>query len=85
MSEYNSSEEFQRHRADVFAREQAKEKDTVTPESKLKALLDKYIAKHSSTKEVRAMATAANRTADEQLNLSADLVEILEKIKSDLR
>lgn len=86
MSEYQSSEELQRHTADVFANKAAEKKvvDT-TDRSKLKKVLDIYIAKYKSTDTVRKMAKEAGRTAEQQLDLSAELVEILEKIKSDLR
>lgn len=86
MSEYNSSEELQRHSADVFARQQTKKAEaSVTETDKVKKVLDRYIAKHSSTKHIRTLAKESKRTADQQLDLSADLVEILEKIKSELR
>ena len=86
---YQSSEEFQRHKFNnpgVFASEKDKEAvKEVTPNEKVKKVLDRYIQKHSQTKNIRAMAKENNRTADQQLDLSADLVEILEKIKSELR
>ena len=87
MSEYQSSEELQRATRDTFvdktvgraAQEARTEKD------KLHAVLDKYIAKHSSTKSVRELSVENNNPADYQLDLSADIVEILEKIKNELR
>ena len=87
MNEYQSSEELQRTNRDTFidastkrdAQERRSEKDN------LHKVLDKYIAKHSSTKDVRSIAKELNRTADHQLNLSADIVEILETIKNELR
>lgn len=86
MSEYNSSEELQRHSADVFAREQVKKtEDTITERGRLKKILDKHIAQHEKTASVRKLAKSAGRTNDYQMDLSADLVEILEKIKSELR
>lgn len=87
MSDYISSEELQRHNADVFARNEAKKAETTpkTEKDKLVALLDAQIKKHSSTKSVRAMVKDSKKTADYQLDLSADIVEILEKIKSELR
>ena len=86
MNEYQSSEELQRANRDVFAIEAAKKaQENRTEKDKLHAVLDKYIAKHESTKAVREMAVTHKRTADYQLDLSADLVEILEKIKNELR
>lgn len=86
--EYQSSEEFQRHKlsAGVFEIDgKAPEAPEIKSVDKVKKVLDAYIKKHSNTKDVRDMAKANDRTAEEQLNLSADLVEILEKIKSELR
>lgn len=84
---YNSSEELQRHNAEVFASKQAEkeQKKRLTDKERLFAGLDKYIDKYSKTTSVRKMAKEAKRDADYQLDLSADIVEILEKIKSDLR
>ena len=84
---YNSSEELQRHNAEVFANKEAekKQKKQLTDKERLSANIDKYIEKYSKTTSVRKMAEEKNRTADYQLDLSADIVEILEKIKSDLR
>jgi hypothetical protein len=86
---YQSSEELQRHKYNnpgVFATDKDKEapKES-TALDKAKKIIDKYITKHSSTVFIRIMAKENKRTADQQLNLSADLVEILEKIKSELR
>ncbi len=86
-AEYQSSEELQRKNRDVFADEQAKknkQKDQ-TEQAKVKKVLDKYIEKHSKTSEVRKMAKEGERTAEAQLDLSAELVVILEKIKNELR
>jgi hypothetical protein len=86
MSEYISSEELQRHNADVFAGKTAKKKTVDTTETdKVKKVLGIYIAKHSATINVREEAKNNNRTAEYQLDLSADLVIILQKIKSELR
>jgi len=86
---YQSSEEFQRHKYNnpgVFATDKEKEAPKeVSSADKVKKVLDKYIEKHSKTQNIRAMAKENNRTADQQLDLSADLVEILEKIKKELR
>lgn len=87
MAEYQSSEEFQRTSRGAFTDAAAsKEKqEQETEKQKLQKVLDVYIAKHGSTKAVRAMAKDSKRSADYQLDLSADLVEILEKIKKELR
>lgn len=86
-SDYQSSEELQRHNADVFSLNvnQKKKEENKTEKDKLRQVLDKYIAKHNSTKSVREMSVEHDRDATYQLDLSADLVEILEKIKSELR
>ena len=87
MGEYNSSEEIQRKNRDTFTDESAKKaaKEQRTEKDKLHKVLDKHIAKYSSTKEVRAMAKANEKSAEHQLDVSADVVEILEKIKNELR
>lgn len=91
MNGYNSSEEFRRHRsADVFIEEQRQQEATVVPEiDRLKGALDVYIDIHSTTKAVRELAKTSKGVekygADYQLDLSADIVLILEKIKSELR
>lgn len=85
--EYHSSEQIQQRNRDVFASEQAKknkEKDR-TVKDKIHKVLDQYIDKHSKTSEVRKMAKEGERTAEAQLDLSADIVVILEKIKNELR
>lgn len=84
---YNSSEELQRHNAEVFASKEAdrQRKKQLTDKERLISGLDKYIEKYSKTTSVRKMAEEKKRTADYQLDLSADIVEVLEKIKSDLR
>lgn len=85
--EYESSEQLQRsHAADVFAQEEAKAKKAATSETdRLRGMLDKYIEQHSSTTAVRAAAKKNERTNEYQMDLSADLVEMLEKIKKSLR
>lgn len=87
MSDYTSSEELQRANRDVFAIENAKKaaEQRRSEKDKLHAVLDKYMKKHESTKTVREMAVEHKRTAEYQLDLSADIVEILEKIKNELR
>lgn len=87
IAEYQSSEELQRRNRDTFvdkATEKAA-KDQRTEKDKLHKVLDKHIAKHSKTTDVREMAKKNKRTAEYQLDLSADLVELLEKIKNELR
>lgn len=87
MAEYFSSEEIQRSTRDTFVDESAKKaaKQERTEKDKLHKVLDKYIAQHNATKEVRIMAQNNKRGANYQLDLSADIVEILEKIKNELR
>lgn len=87
MSEYQSSEELQRATHDAFVDKAAKKAadDRRTEKDKLHKVLDQYIAKHSKTTDVREMAKENNRTADYQLDLSADIVAVLEKIKNELR
>lgn len=90
MSEYNSSEELQLANRGVFAdkaAEKARKKAQANQSEReqLHRVLDKYIAEHTKTTDVREMAKKNNRTADYQLDLSADIVEILEKIKTELR
>lgn len=86
-SEYESSEQIQRkHNADVFAATQEKAKKVAATEAeKVKGMLDKYIEQHSTTIAVRAAAKKAKRTNEYQMDLSADLVEMLQKIKKSLR
>ena len=85
MSEYQSSEELHRHSAFVTpSSTEAKDKN-VTEIKKVIGVLDKYIDSHSSTVFVRQEAVKNIRTADYQLDLSADLVEMLTKIKKELR
>lgn len=88
MGEYNSSEELQRQRS-VFADKTPKKEANTTETDKIKKILDLYIAKHSKTTAVRALSkenpNVAQYGVGYQLDLSADIVEILEKIKSELR
>lgn len=88
MGEYNSSEELQRQRS-VFADNAPKKEANTTETDKIKKILDLYIAKHSKTTAVRALSkgnpSVAQYGVGYQLDLSADIVEILEKIKSELR
>ena len=88
MNEYNSSEELQRQRS-VFADQTPKKEVNTTETDKIKKILDLYIDRHSKTTTVRALSrenpNVAQYGANYQLDLSADIVEILEKIKSELR
>ena len=86
MSEYQSSEELQRASRAAFVDEHTKKEAEAqqTERQKLVKVLDKYIIKHQKTTEVRKMAKEAQRTAEYQLDLSADLVEILAKTKNEL-
>ncbi len=87
MMEYLSSEELQRNNRDTFTDASALKdtEDKRAEKDKLHAVLNKYIDKHNSTKNVRDLAIENKRTADQQLHISADLVEILTKIKNELR
>lgn len=87
MGEYQSSEELQRANRDTFTDEAAKKQaqERQTEKQKLHKVLDKYIAKHSKTSHVREMAKEGKRSAQAQLDLSAEVVVILEKIKNELR
>lgn len=86
-AEYQSSEELQRANRDTFVDKAAKKdaEEKRSEKDKLHKVLDKHIAKHSKTTDVREMAKKNERTAEYQLDLSADLVELLEKIKNELR
>ena len=86
-TEYISSEDLARHiqAKEAFVQAEKKKKPAVSETDRLKGILDKYIALHSFTKTVRAEAKKNNRTAEAQLDLSAEIVVILEKIKTELR
>lgn len=86
MAEYQSSEELQRASRDAFIDEAAKKAEEAqqTEKQKVARVLDKYITKHQKSTEIRKMAKEGGRTAEAQLDLSADLVEILTKIKNEL-
>lgn len=87
MEVYNSSEEFQRaHAAGLRQQKIDEEKQQATTEKeKIKVVLNKYINKYSKTTETRKRAKANNKSADHQLDVDAEVVEILEKIKNELR
>ena len=84
---YNSSEEFQRAHAAGIAQKAANEAEqkATTERQKIRLVLDKYIAVYSKTTETRKRALANNKSADHQLDVDADVVEILQKIKNELR
>lgn len=84
MDSYQSSEEIRRH-VGAFSTGDEKKRRDVSEVERLRKLLDTHIAKHSSTVTVRTLAKENKRTADYQLDLSADIVETLTKIKSELR
>lgn len=87
VEEYKSSEEFQRaHRVGIEKQKAEEEAQKVlTDKQKLRNVLDKYLKKYSKTSEVRKMAVANKKSADHQLDVCAEVVEILEKIKNELR
>lgn len=87
VEEYKSSEEIQRAHRTFVEDEKKKEEQQkqLTDKQKLKAVLDKYLNKYSDTSEVRKMAKENNKSADHQLDVCADVVEILKKIKNELR
>lgn len=83
---YRSSEEVQRHNHELFVKTEAEKEKVVTQEgTRIKKLLDTYIEQHGSTVGVRAEAEKKKRDNSYQLDLSADLVEILTQIKSKVR
>nr|DAH82370.1 MAG TPA: hypothetical protein [Caudoviricetes sp.] len=84
---YNSSEVLQRGvYRDTFKTGREKEvPKNITEVDKISKVLDKYIAKYSSTVGVREEARKNKRTNDYQLDLSADIVEILTEVKNKLR
>lgn len=86
MADYQSSEELQRANRDAFVDESAKKaaEAQLSEKQKVAKVLDKYINRHSKTTEIRKMAKENSRSAEAQLDLSADLVEILSKIKNEL-
>lgn len=87
MEVYNSSEEFQRAHAAGLAQQKIDEakQQATTEKEKIKVVLNKYINKYSKTTETRKRAKANNKSADHQLDVDAEVVEILEKIKNELR
>lgn len=84
---YHSSEEFQRTHAAGLSQKKAEEQQqkAATEKQRIRAVLDKYIEKYSKTTETRKRAQANGKTAEHQLDVDADVVEILEKIKNELR
>ena len=83
MDGYKSSEELQRS---VFAPEKKPKQVNTTETEKVIRVLDVYINRHQSTKGVQAELEAnAGRSLELQFGISAGIVGILEKIKSELR
>lgn len=84
---YTSSEEFQRVHALGLQKQKEDEENRkmLTERQKVRATLDKYIVKYSKTTETRKRAKANNKSADHQLDVDAEVVEVLEKIKNELR
>jgi hypothetical protein len=84
---YSSSEEFQRaHRVGLAKQKEDEERQkALTEKQRVRKVLDKYIEKYSKTTETRKRAKASNKSADHQLDVDAEVVEILEKIKNELR
>lgn len=87
VEEYSSSEEFQRAHALGLAQQKEEEatREVVTEKQKVHAVLDKYARKYGKTTEVRKLAEKHKKSADHYLDVAADVVEILEKIKNELR
>lgn len=85
--QYNSSEEIQRANRGTFvdpnAKKEAEEKRSEKDE--IHEVLDKYIAEHGSTIHLKKLTEESGKSVEHQLDVSASLVEILEKIKKDLR
>lgn len=84
---YNSSEEFQRAHKQGLAQQKIEEErqKATTEKQKIKAVLDKYISKYGDLVEVRKMAQKNKKSADHQLDVNAEVVETLRKIKNELR
>lgn len=87
MPEYNSSESLQRSQHfGVFAQDNVDDEVPEVNENKRAIeILDKYIALHGSTTYVHSEMKKKNRTAEHQLDLSADIVKILEAIKKEIK
>jgi hypothetical protein len=90
--DYVSSEELQRHNADVFASRAAKKAadENKTEKDKIRAVLDRYVAKHKTIGNVREHLKEKGkpvngRSLELQFEVSDGIVEILEKIKNELR
>jgi dsDNA-specific endonuclease/ATPase MutS2 len=84
---YNSSEEFQMAHARGIAQQKADEakRQATTEKEKIHEVLDNYIGQYSKTTEVRKLAAKHKKSAEHYLDVAADVVEILEKIKNQLR
>lgn len=84
---YNSSEEFQRAHAQGLAQQKADEQKqkATTEKQRIRAVLDKYIDKYGDTVEVKKMGEKNKKSADHNLDVAADVTEILRKIKNELK
>lgn len=83
MEEYNSSEELQRS---VFVPKSPKKEKDTTDTAKVLKVIDLHIKRHNTTRGVQAEMNAnKGRSLELQFGISAGIVEILEKIKSELR
>lgn len=92
VEEYSSSEEIQRaHRTFIQDEERKKEEERqLTDKQRLHKVLDKYIAKHSTTKAVRERLResgkkVSGKALEVQFEVSDAIVTELEKIKNELR
>ena len=87
VEEYSSSEEFQRAHAQGLARQAEEEKaqKATTEKQRIRLVLDKYISKYGDTVEVRKMGEKNKKSADHNLDVAADVTEILQKIKNELK
>lgn len=89
---YQSSEELQRKNRDAFLDENAKkeEQQKRTEKDKLHKVLDKYIAKHKTVSAVRERLkenkkSVSGKALEVQFEVSDAIVDVLEKIKNELR
>ncbi len=92
VEEYGSSEEFQRAHAIGLAKQKEDEEKakSMTEKQRVKSVLDKYIAKHSTTKAVRERLKenglpVNGKNLEVQFEVSDAIAAELKKIKNDLR
>lgn len=90
--EYQSSEELQRANRDAFIDAEAKKaaEQQQTEKQKLHRVLDKYIAKHKTVAAVRERLKenkkpVTGKALEIQFEVSDGIVDVLEKIKNELR